>query len=219
MTSKTRKRHRPWSSQEQVLAEVAAASGCSLSQIAKFLNRAPIGVSRRLNAKQAERARETDRLWKKLNKERSREISRQWKRNNPERRKAADKRWRQENIQTYKEKHRRRRARQRNAITKDCEPVTAQIVEKLLDYFGNACAYCGDKEYLSIDHVTPLAKGGLHTPSNLLPACRRCNCSKCDNDVQTWYLDKEYFSDERWSKIIEYHPWLENESGQPDGRQ
>jgi 5-methylcytosine-specific restriction endonuclease McrA len=36
------------------------------------------------------------------------------------------------------------------------------------------------------DHVTPLAKGGVHEWSNLAPACRECNRLKSDLDMSDW---------------------------------
>ncbi|MEW1551403.1 HNH endonuclease [Streptomyces tsukubensis] len=56
-----------------------------------------------------------------------------------------------------------------------------------------ACSYCdaafGQTVVAEIDHVIPLAKGGLHEWSNLAPACRECNRSKSDTDVVEWLRD------------------------------
>ncbi|MFI2212992.1 HNH endonuclease [Streptomyces sp. NPDC020141] len=53
-----------------------------------------------------------------------------------------------------------------------------------------SCTYCdrdfGPTMIAEMDHVTPLAKGGLHTWWNLAPACRDCNRSKSDLDVAVW---------------------------------
>jgi len=43
------------------------------------------------------------------------------------------------------------------------------------------CHYCGKKfkaAALTMDHVVPLARGGLSTPGNLVPACHGCNRDK-----------------------------------------
>ncbi|MEU3986126.1 HNH endonuclease signature motif containing protein [Streptomyces sp. NPDC026672] len=50
-----------------------------------------------------------------------------------------------------------------------------------------SCAYC-DASFAAmvvaeVDHVRPLAKGGLHEWSNLVPACALCNRTKSDRDV------------------------------------
>lgn len=42
------------------------------------------------------------------------------------------------------------------------------------------CAYCETTETLSVDHVVPLSRGGLHEVGNLVVACRSCNSSKKD---------------------------------------
>jgi len=63
--------------------------------------------------------------------------------------------------------------------------------------FDNSCAYCGSNEPFHLDHVDPLARGGLHTPSNLAPACQRCNLSKSAKPVEAWYLSQPFFSPER----------------------
>ena len=45
------------------------------------------------------------------------------------------------------------------------------------------CVYCAsplDFDLATIDHVFPLARGGIHTPGNLVAACGRCNRLKGD---------------------------------------
>lgn len=46
------------------------------------------------------------------------------------------------------------------------------------------CAHCGSKfktrEHLQIDHIVPMAKGGLTIPENLQILCRNCNMRKGD---------------------------------------
>ncbi|MER5501330.1 HNH endonuclease [Streptomyces sp. NPDC002561] len=53
-----------------------------------------------------------------------------------------------------------------------------------------SCAYCdapfGQMVVAEVDHVRPLAKGGIHAWHNLTPACRTCNQSKGDMDVEVW---------------------------------
>lgn len=50
-----------------------------------------------------------------------------------------------------------------------------------------SCAYCdqsfGEKVVPEVDHIRPLAKGGLHEWSNLAPSCGCCNRLKADRDV------------------------------------
>lgn len=49
---------------------------------------------------------------------------------------------------------------------------------------GYRCCYCGrseDADYLEIDHIKPIAKGGKSTYDNLQTLCRRCNKNKGDS--------------------------------------
>lgn len=45
------------------------------------------------------------------------------------------------------------------------------------------CLYCGDafsKNFLTLDHVIPKSKGGEKTWSNIVTACKDCNCAKAN---------------------------------------
>lgn len=62
----------------------------------------------------------------------------------------------------------------------------------------NICYYC--EEYfpakkLTMDHVIPLAKGGLSIKSNLVPCCKSCNTKKKNLLPTEWseFLDKIKF--------------------------
>lgn len=45
--------------------------------------------------------------------------------------------------------------------------------------YGGRCAYChGTAKRLTMDHFIPLSRGGIHTVSNIVPACGHCNSSK-----------------------------------------
>lgn len=71
----------------------------------------------------------------------------------------------------------RRRARLARA---DVNDFTAQQWDMLQRAFKHRCAYC-DRRYkgrLTQDHVVPISKGGAHTASNIVPACRSCNSRK-----------------------------------------
>ena len=94
-----------------------------------------------------------------------------------------------------------RRARKANAIDPGAPQVTAYATARRAWLFNNACAYCGSDGPLHLDHVEPLALGGLHTPDNLVPACQRCNLSKHAKPVEAWYLSQPFFSPERWEAL------------------
>ena len=48
---------------------------------------------------------------------------------------------------------------------------------------AHRCVYCGvclDSQMATLDHVFPIAKGGMHTPGNVVAACGPCNRRKGD---------------------------------------
>jgi 5-methylcytosine-specific restriction endonuclease McrA len=58
------------------------------------------------------------------------------------------------------------------------EPITKSL---LVSTYGHLCYICGvplTLDTMTIDHVTPLSRGGAHTLKNVRPACKRCNCRK-----------------------------------------
>jgi 5-methylcytosine-specific restriction endonuclease McrA len=53
------------------------------------------------------------------------------------------------------------------------------------------CAYCcvTDKP-MQRDCVLALSRGGRYTLDNIVPACRSCNTSKCNDEVTSWMRRK-----------------------------
>jgi hypothetical protein len=69
-----------------------------------------------------------------------------------------------------------RRARKLGAPVND---FTAAQWRAMKAHYGYRCVYCGKKQQrLTQDHITPFSKGGSHTASNIVPACRSCNSKK-----------------------------------------
>lgn len=61
---------------------------------------------------------------------------------------------------------------------------------------GRRCVYCAEPlalEEATLDHVHPLARGGTHSPGNVVTACARCNRLKGDQ------LPQEFFSRFPWA--------------------
>lgn len=55
----------------------------------------------------------------------------------------------------------------------------------------DGCAYCGTKDKpLQRDCVLALSRGGRYTLDNVVPACRSCNTSKCNDEVTGWLRRK-----------------------------
>ena len=54
------------------------------------------------------------------------------------------------------------------------------------------CAYCGSTDGpLQRDCVLPISRGGRYTLTNVVPACRSCNASKCNDEVTGWLRRKK----------------------------
>ena len=73
------------------------------------------------------------------------------------------------------------------------------------------CAYCGDKNNLTIDHVVPRAKGGTDFTKNVVCCCHSCNQSKSHSPWEEWYLSQDFFDNEKYNKIKE---WMKPEPPQ-----
>ena len=53
-------------------------------------------------------------------------------------------------------------------------------------------AYCGATDVpLQRDCVLPISRGGRYTLDNIVPACRSCNASKCNDEVTGWLRRKK----------------------------
>jgi hypothetical protein len=53
------------------------------------------------------------------------------------------------------------------------------------------CAYCGKNDKsLQRDCVLAISRGGRYTLENVVPACRSCNTSKCNDEVTGWLRRK-----------------------------
>lgn len=93
--------------------------------------------------------------------EKVRKTAAAWEAAHPEARRALNKRW---------------RARKARAPIND---LTAAQWEAMKIAYGYRCVYCGTKmQRLTQDHITPLSRGGSHTYTNIVPACRSCNSKK-----------------------------------------
>lgn len=80
--------------------------------------------------------------------------------------------------------------------------VPRSAIEKRFTQFGEKCAYCGCGGDMQIEHVNPIARGGWHVLSNIVPACKQCNHSKRDHLVEGWYRSQSFFCEKRWAKIL-----------------
>lgn len=48
----------------------------------------------------------------------------------------------------------------------------------ILLVWESSCAYCGAVGKMTMDHVIPVSRGGVHATTNVVPACKPCNSRK-----------------------------------------
>jgi len=61
------------------------------------------------------------------------------------------------------------------------EPIDRVTREEVYHKFGGHCAYCGHQlksKGWHVDHVIPVAAGGVDDIMNFFPACKHCNTLK-----------------------------------------
>jgi 5-methylcytosine-specific restriction endonuclease McrA len=67
--------------------------------------------------------------------------------------------------------------------------------------WNHKCAYCESEDNLTIDHIVPQSKGGLDTTTNVVCSCHSCNQSKGHEHWKLWYVQQDFYSEERFDKI------------------
>ena len=74
-----------------------------------------------------------------------------------------------------------------DAVAHDLSPAEWSAIQAA----WGGCAYCGAiGTPLQRDCVLPLSRGGRYTLDNIVPACARCNASKCNDEVTGWLRRK-----------------------------
>ncbi|MDE2106793.1 MAG: HNH endonuclease [Patescibacteria group bacterium] len=84
-------------------------------------------------------------------------------------------RWRHENADRIADQTFRRRFR-----------YDDQCVEYAAILMTDLCCYCGRRPCGEIDHIDPIARGGINGWNNLTSACRLCNGSKNATPLLLW---------------------------------
>ena len=153
--------------------------------------------------------------WYENNKEKISEWHKQYSKNNKEKISEQKKQYHaspQGQVVTFNSNYRRRikEQNQGDGINKD------QWLE-MMEYFGFRCAYSGkyiggkeNQNIRSIDHIKPLNKGGKHEVWNCVPMDRGLNSSKQDKDMEEWYQEQDFYSEERLQKIYEWQEYAYN---------
>ena len=76
--------------------------------------------------------------------------------------------------------------------------------QSIKEHWNYECAYCGNKENLTLDHIIPRSRGGSNNISNVVCACKDCNESKGQQFWSSWYLNQYFFDIEKLTAIIEW---------------
>jgi len=96
--------------------------------------------------------------------------------------------------------------RQRNKFMESnlyVEKITPKQFMARYAAFNYCCAYCNKPTGMDteLEHVIPRSKGGSHCLANIIPACRSCNRSKYNYEMESWYKKQIFYKKERLDKI------------------
>lgn len=139
--------------------------------------------------------------YREKNPEKCIEAGRKFRKENPIKSAASSAEWKKKNPEKNAAKEQRRRASKLNALVPN-RPVTSDTeIERKALFDG--CCFCGADKKLTLEHMVPLSKGGLHVEENLLGSCKSCNSSKHNHPVEDWFRKQPFFSEQRWQKILE----------------
>lgn len=111
--------------------------------------------------------------------EKARSYDLAYRHNNPDSIRRKRQRFKQQHPERSRADSAIRRARKAAAPVIDYTAAQWHEQQEVQDH---RCSYCGKrrKGKLTQDHIIPLSKGGSHTASNIVGACRFCNTSKHD---------------------------------------
>lgn len=165
-----------------------------------------------------EKIKAYDKKYIVLNKEKRNKNSREHSRANRQRYSELHKIWAENNKehlrQYFKKYYQTGRGRQtvilyvrkRYSLKKNLpNELTLEQWNYCLEYFDNKCAYCGNSnEKLSMEHFIPVTQNGELAITNILPACKKCNCSKNNKNFFEWYPKQSFYNKLREKKILKY---------------
>ena len=144
----------------------------------------------------------------KKNKEERLEYMKQYNKENKDKMKEYNKRWHKNNPEKLFNKHNKRR----NKLENQGRGITKEQYKECNKWFDWRCAYSGEKmennktsNGRTLDHIVALDNGGLNEPWNVIPMRKGYNTSKyITENVLDWYLEQEYYSEDRLNKIVEW---------------
>lgn len=87
--------------------------------------------------------------------------------------------------------------------------IPVHIREEVRQKFGGSCAYCGMtlRKSFRVDHVIPVASGGIDDIANYFPACGKCNAFKSDWPLERFRqeLENQIFQHLRFEMALKFN--------------
>ena len=142
------------------------------------------------------------REYRKRNPEKIKEINKNYYKKNKEEHDKQTLKWIKENRDKVNKWIRRWRKTERGKLITRKNNIKRRALEKgnnltieqlkiILDR-DKTCIYCKtDNKKLTLEHITPLTKGGENSFSNCAMACINCNSSKRNKDVLIWCKEQK----------------------------
>ncbi len=81
--------------------------------------------------------------------------------------------------------------------------------QSIKEQWEHKCAYCESQENITLDHIIPQCKGGLDIKTNVIACCHSCNQSKGHEHWKLWYVQQDFYSEDKFNKIEE---WMKPEA-------
>lgn len=131
---------------------------------------------------------ETMERWRRENKEEVRQYRKRYNSEHKKEQLEYNRRWRSQNRDKHRLHSRNYWARKRSASV---GRVSLQEWQEAIREHNSRCAYCGLKAKLTMDHIIPLSRGGLHCLENIVPACTSCNSKKGTKSLLEWYPEMQ----------------------------
>lgn len=104
--------------------------------------------------------------------------------------------------ETYHERMRAHNKKRRDATRTPIDPAYLRL---LRDGQRNRCFYCGTDmgNRPTLEHLTPVSKGGTNVEYNLVYACQSCNSKKHDSTLEEYIVRTGHiFLSERYDYIL-----------------
>jgi len=159
----------------ETITQTKICSKCKTEKELSFFSNAKTGkYGKRAYCKNCAKVLKT--MWDNKNRDKISTQCKDWKKNNKQRQEQHNIKYQCSIKGIINKKNMRQR---RRSLTKQGDVTNIQLLE--LQQNAKVCYWCKcllKNVKVHIDHYVPLSKGGLHTLSNLVVSCSKCNLSK-----------------------------------------